>query len=614
MEIQNNSIDNGSNNQELQQLRILHLEDNSFDAEIIRKTLENEGVNCLVKRIETKELFIQELQHHTYDMIFSDYMMPSFTALDALKIIQDKNDSTPFLIISGAIGEETAIDAIKLGATDYVLKNRLVRLVPALRRIIEDREKKLALSVAERNVAGSHAELAALVSSAIDGVMSITPQGRIRIINESAKKLFRYSTEELYQLNIAKVIPEILTKLNEEESNQLRLTGIRKDGSKIELEISLSVYIMNGARNYMIVLRDVTDRILLENSLLDSQEHAQLGSWVFDIKSKELKWSDETFRIFDLPVHSPIPSFDKYLSLIYELDRDAIKKLIRSAITLQQPYYVDHRIITEKSAMKWVQSKGKLLFDSDGNSSHLQGTIQDITHRKAYEEELENRNREMDTFVYRISHDLRSPICSIQGIINMCQLDTDKTNQAQYLKLINSSIEKLFLFISQTLSHSKNLNMPIQKAKVYFESLIKEVFDSYQQSSGWSEINLSLRVSDDEYYGDPERIKVIFNSLISNSVKFFDPQKAEKRVEIEVSHEDAFIKIVFADNGIGIPESVLPKIFDMFYRGNESSTGSGLGLYILKQYVDKMKGSVHVKSNLSEGSHFEIMIPKLARE
>jgi signal transduction histidine kinase len=196
----------------------------------------------------------------------------------------------------------------------------------------------------------------------------------------------------------------------------------------------------------------------------------------------------------------------------------------------------------------------------------------------------------------------------------MCQLDTDKTNQAQYLKLINSSIEKLFLFISQTLSHSKNLNMPIQKAKVYFESLIKEVFDSYQQSSGWSEINLSLRVSDDEYYGDPERIKVIFNSLISNSVKFFDPQKAEKRVEIEVSHEDAFIKIVFEDNGIGIPESVLPKIFDMFYRGNESSTGSGLGLYILKQYVDKMKGSVHVKSNLSEGSRFEIMIPKLARE
>lgn len=108
-----------------------------------------------------------------------------------------------------------------------------------------------------------------------------------------------------------------------------------------------------------------------------------------------------------------------------------------------------------------------------------------------------------------------------------------------------------------------------------------------------------------------EILKVIFNVLLSNAFQFFDRTKKLRHVNIAITKAGPFIKITVKDNGVGIPDHVLPKIFDMFYRGNEMSNGSGLGLYILKQYVNKMKGTVKATSELAKGTTFEIMLPNL---
>lgn len=254
----------------------------------------------------------------------------------------------------------------------------------------------------------------------------------------------------------------------------------------------------------MLILRDNTDRILLEQSLLDSQAHAQLGSWAFNILTEEIKWSAETFRIFDLYENTKPPEFEVYLSMVHEKDQKVIRRVIARAIIDKEPYSIDHRIITAKGTLKWIQARGKLILDEDGRVSHLQGTIQDITERKNYEEELKTRNQELDTFVYRISHDLRSPICTIQGLVNMFHDDLTTNQHLEYIKLIKSTINKLFVFIDQTLSHSENINTPIHSHRLDFESIIQDVSYSYKQMPAWAYIKIETKVSVHDFYGDIE--------------------------------------------------------------------------------------------------------------
>lgn len=590
-------------------LKILHLEDNNLDAELINNILENEGFDFDIRRIETKEQFILEIENNAYDLILADYMLPAFDALTALKILQEKKIDVPFLVVSGVIGEEFAIDSIKAGVTDYVLKNRLARLGPSVKRIIEDRAKKDTLEKVEKQFATSHTELSTLITSAIDGVISITPQGEIRIFNESAKKLFQYSKDENFEINITKLIPDLLKNLD--KKSIIELKGITKEGKHLHLEVSISEYIIEGKHNYMIVFRDITDRILLETSLLDSQNHAHLGSWVFDLRTEEIKWTDEVFNIFDLPWDRPTPLFEEYFSMIHPDDQAMMIKVISEGGEFQKDYDVDHRIVTAQGKLKWVQAIGKYKMDVNGNIDFLQGTVQDITERKNREEELKIRNQEMDNFVYRVSHDIRAPICTIQGIINIWQGEKDKSTQNHYLTLINNSIDKLFTFVNQTISHSENLNMPIKKEKIDFEKIILEIFQSYEYYPNFSRLKLLLNISNDDFYSDLDRVKVIINAMMANSVKFMDTEKTECFIEITVKKIDNLIKIIFRDNGVGIEEEILPKIFDMFFRGNSKSNGAGLGLYILKQYVNKLEGSVQASSIEGEGATLELSLPNL---
>src|ERR1700730_471840 len=142
------------------QLRILHLEDDSGDAELIRETLEAEGISCHVTRVETEAPFIARLEQGGFDLIFADYTLPSFDGLSALKSAHQIRPLVPFIFVSGTLDEEVAIEALKMGATDYVFKTRLSRLVPSVRRALREADERAELSRAEEALRRSEAYLA----------------------------------------------------------------------------------------------------------------------------------------------------------------------------------------------------------------------------------------------------------------------------------------------------------------------------------------------------------------------------------------------------------------------------------------------------------------------
>jgi PAS domain S-box-containing protein len=239
----------------------------------------------------------------------------------------------------------------------------------------------------------------------------------------------------------------------------------------------------------------------------------------------------------------------------------------------------------------------------------IYGVYVDFTDRKKVEEELKIRNTELDNFVYKVSHDLRAPLSSILGLVNLARLPGNTDNPMDYIDIIGEKVEHLDHFIGDVLSHSKNLKMEVTTTKVDFDLIIDRTFNELSYLQGAKQMTRKVKIEGIDFYSDPWRISEILRNLISNAIKYrkLDIPDAEISIKILVDHLRA--EISFADNGIGIDETNLARIFEMFYRATEQSDGSGIGLYIVKNAVDKLGGQITVASQLNQGTRFNIVLP-----
>lgn len=239
----------------------------------------------------------------------------------------------------------------------------------------------------------------------------------------------------------------------------------------------------------------------------------------------------------------------------------------------------------------------------------IYGVYVDITDRKVVEEELKVRNTELDNFVYKVSHDLRAPLSSVLGLVNLARLPGNTDNPMDYIDIIGEKIMALDHFIGDVLSHSKNLKMEVNIGKVDFHKIIEQTFTDLGYLDGAKDMNRSVKIEGIDFYSDQWRISEIFRNLISNAIKYRQlyTESCEVSIKIHIDHLRADIS--FADNGIGIDEKNLNKIFDMFYRATEQSDGSGIGLYIVKNAVEKLGGQISVASKPEQGTRFSIILP-----
>ncbi|MEO8474760.1 MAG: PAS domain-containing sensor histidine kinase [Chryseolinea sp.] len=242
----------------------------------------------------------------------------------------------------------------------------------------------------------------------------------------------------------------------------------------------------------------------------------------------------------------------------------------------------------------------------------------DITNQTRTEELLKKQNdelikinAELDRFVYSASHDLRAPLMSVKGLLNMISIDPDKSNTDQYLHLMDKSINKLDNFISDIIHYSRNSRMEVMAKQINFHELVEESIESLKFMEGADTVKTFKYITiSAPFYSDYSRLLMIFNNIIANAVRYRDGRKKSYlKIEIDTNHVGAVIR--FTDNGIGIQEEYKDNIFRMFFRANADSKGSGLGLYIVKGVVEKLHGSIEVDSTLGEGTTFTIEIPNV---
>ncbi|QSE97756.1 PAS domain-containing sensor histidine kinase [Fulvivirga lutea] len=236
-------------------------------------------------------------------------------------------------------------------------------------------------------------------------------------------------------------------------------------------------------------------------------------------------------------------------------------------------------------------------------------TLHDITDRKIAEEKLRKANNELDQFIYKTSHDLRAPLLSALGLVELARQDPEKEKH-DYLGMIRKSLLKLDHFIEDINSFYRNEKLAIRNERIDFEEIIKEELDQLTNFYNADHVAVTYninRISD--LYSDSVRVKTILTNVISNAFKYSDKGKQESylKINIQVTPDECNIKV--EDNGIGIRQQYLNYIFDIFYRADENAKGSGLGLYIVKDTVDKLGGQIRVQSEYGKGTSFTISIP-----
>jgi PAS domain S-box-containing protein len=223
--------------------------------------------------------------------------------------------------------------------------------------------------------------------------------------------------------------------------------------------------------------------------------------------------------------------------------------------------------------------------------------------------ELDQRNFELDQIVYKISHDIRSPLASVLGLLQLMRLEGLTGGVEEYLTRMQGQISKLDRFTKAMLDFARTTRSEVQHQAIDFKGLLSQCLSELEYMPHFARLHFGLQVEGQPLFSDSFRLRIILSNLLANSVKYqhLERQQSFLRISVRVQQEQA--TLVFEDNGIGIKEQHVPKIFDMFFRASEQSTGSGLGMYIVKQTVEKLGGSIGLESTFGEGTRVTIRIP-----
>ncbi|MEO9964322.1 MAG: ATP-binding protein [Reichenbachiella sp.] len=244
----------------------------------------------------------------------------------------------------------------------------------------------------------------------------------------------------------------------------------------------------------------------------------------------------------------------------------------------------------------------------------IDGVITNITILKEMSQNLIKTNSEMDQLVYRTSHDLRAPIASLLGLESLLSTRIKDDEQRELLGIMKGQLNQLDSIIMDIITYRKVAKLGLSKNHIDVEDMINKVLAGMQFMENYNHIEKSVSMkSSSDFVNDKHNLQVIFNNLLSNAIKY-SKKGVEGSIKVEAEVDEKFLSILIQDNGIGIEKNYLSRVFNMFYRATNHATGTGLGLFIVKEAVNKLEGQITVESREGIGSTFKVKIPNLLLE
>ncbi|MFT6111788.1 MAG: PAS domain S-box-containing protein, partial [Bacteroidia bacterium] len=355
---------------------------------------------------------------------------------------------------------------------------------------------------------------------------------------------------------------------------------------------------------------------------------------IFGIDSKGLvnEWNQTSEKITGFKKEEVLGKnlVETYITEDY---RGAVKQVLDNALKGKETANYEFPLFTKDNRRVMVLLNSTTRRDAAGKIVGVIGVGQDISLRNAYNKELifqneekekrsgelilankelKKTNSELDRFVYSASHDLRSPLKSLLGLSNMIIDDISPENriQLEQMVMMQSSITKLDDFIEDILDYSRNARLEVLRKAIDFKQTIEGIMKNLIHMDGADKIELKLEIDQKgEFISDRARVSIVLSNIISNAIKYTYTAERIPFIAIRIKCSNKLANISIEDNGIGINTKDKDKIFDMFYRATSKSKGSGLGLYIAKEAVEKLNGTIKMESELTKGTKFSISIP-----
>jgi PAS domain S-box-containing protein len=252
---------------------------------------------------------------------------------------------------------------------------------------------------------------------------------------------------------------------------------------------------------------------------------------------------------------------------------------------------------------------GMITYSEIFPEAHYVIYLHDVTDRKIKEEKLTQINLELDGFIYKASHDLRAPLASLAGLINLTEKSISIESK-EYIELMKRSVKRLDQYITKLAHYTRNSNLGLEYNEINFKLVLTDIIEAYKFLPNADRIDFRISIDEKQpVRADLFRLQLILNNLISNAIKYYNPHEPNPYVEITVVADAKKFELIVSDNGIGITEEYKGKIFNMFQRATTQAYGSGIGLYLVKKALAKMKGKVEVQSEYGQGTEFTLTIP-----
>jgi len=400
---------------------------------------------------------------------------------------------------------------------------------------------------------------------------------------------------------------------------------VRYDGTPFEAEVSLNRLNIGDDIFIQAIVRDITERkkAEAENKRLAMVANTTTNMIIIADGEGKIEWVNPAFTRITGYVLEEVKG-KKPGSFLRGPQTDGKVSSLMDGKLRAGEGFKDVEIInyTKDGRPYWISIEVQPIYDRKGKAVQFIAIESDITDRKAIQQVLINRNEELikinaelDRFVYSASHDLRAPIASLLGLIEVARFEPDRAKINELLEMQKKSLYRLDRFIKDIADHSRNTRLGLDKDPVHFTELIHAAFEQLQFMENVKDIKRMININQEgNFYSSATRLDIILTNLLSNAIKYADLKKEQPYIEIDIQCSILEAKIIVRDNGDGIPNESLAKIFDMFYRASGKGTGSGLGLYIVKEALQKLGGSIQVSSVLGEGTEFVVSIPNLFRD
>jgi PAS domain S-box-containing protein len=626
-------------------LRVLLVEDSEDDALLLLETLRQGGYEPDSQRVDTAEGLRAAIADKYWDVVLCDYSMPGFDAPAAIRILTQSGRAMPLIVVSGTVGEETAVDTLKLGADDYLLKGNLVRLAPAVERAVRAGE------ASRRHSAVEHMK-SLIMAHSLDLICTIDARGQFLEMSAAAEKILGYSASELdHRAFMDFVHPddrersaaELRAILGGRQTKNFENRYLRKDGSAVPM--MWSAFWSEPDRVIIAVGRDMTEHEGQQEALRLALERLQLavkagrtGIWDYDLATGTVDWDDQMLALYGRPRADLEPGEARWHASVHPEDSAALKEIFgRGRRGEVDSFETEFRILrANHDGPRRIRAMGTVLRDRSGHPSRMIGVNWDVTEERAREERLSEAlqhekeltlqaqagERAKSEFLAVMSHEIRTPMHGVLGfaelLANFPSLPDECRN---YVQTIAQSGEALLRVLDDILDFGRLEAGKIEIEETVFSprALLQEIRARHVNAASDKLLKLLVVVDDavpEWLRGDAARLRQILQNLVGNAVKFTESGSVTIGMW-PAQRPDAGAATTYEfsvkDTGSGIATGQMERIFQPFTQADSSPSrrrgGAGLGLTISHRLAELLGGDLVVRSVPGQGSEFVVHLP-----